>query len=248
MNAWTAIPTFLRGAEIEREHARREAEKAKGRIYNKIRFRGKAEEYGGWDYTVSELPVVNPALNAILKVNTTGRWTLTVSTCALMPDLVEEAHYERPLWVMHMPDLPDSHIFGESTNFGVAENPIGADLYADPRDGTPRLYLDWRLWKWDRILVPVNEVFKSLKDADDGEGRIVIAFVGAKNCAVRQTLVPVGLLPWLEYWQADLLNGAVVDRSIPVSEYYPIMTVQHISPDPRRVEVGGPELPDMALG
>ena len=222
-------PYAVRGAALEEERAKRELEKEDGRIYNPLHFRGTAEEYGGRDLTLSELHAAKSTMRAILEANVSGRYTLTVATCGLMPDLIEKAHHGRPMWVMHMPGLPSSHIHGESTNFGVAENPIGVRLYADPDGGAPRMYLHWGLWKWDQILVPVDEVFETLKDADDGEGRIVIAFVGGEDCAVRRRWIPVGLLQFLESWRGGQQYDELKEPPTMDSSSCRVMTVQHLA-------------------
>jgi len=222
-------PYAVRGAALEEERAKRELEKENGRIYNPIHFRGKGEEYGGWDLTLPKLHAANPTLKAILEAKVFDGYTLTVSKCGLMPDLIEEAHYGRPMWVMHMPGLPSSHIHGESTNFGVAENPIRVRVYADADGGAPRMYLSWGLWKWEQILVPVDDVFESLKDADDGEGRIVIAFVGGEDCTVCRRWIPVGLLSFIESCRDGQLNDVLGKPRTLDSSSCRIMTVQYFA-------------------
>ena len=222
-------PYVLRSAELEREHERREAEKKKGRTYTTIPFRSGDRIRGGLGCPLPELYAAAPALKPIVQANTSGEYTLTVATCALVPELIEASYRARPFWVMHMPKLPDTHVFGDSTDFGVAENAIEAEIYLDPSSGMQRLYLCWDLWRRSRILVPADEVYESFKDADTHEGSIVIAFVGKEGWEIGPNWIPVGLMQWLEDRWLHLAGGGEVGWAEPVPSGYVHMRVRHVT-------------------
>jgi hypothetical protein len=221
-------PYVLREEEERDERERREAEKTKGHNYTTIPFRTGEYRYGGLGYPLSELSAAAPGLKPILQANTSGEKMLTVATCALVPELIDAPYRARPLWVMHMPGLPDTHLFGDSGKFGVTENQINACIYLDPLSRVPRLYLSWGVWKTNEMLVPIDPVFESLKDADAGEGSIVIAFIGQEGWEIGPRWIPVGLLQWLEEKQLLLARWREFDWNKAEELRESVMRVRHI--------------------
>ena len=221
-------PYVLRAEERRLEHERREAEKMKGHNYVTIPFRNGTFCYGGLGYPLSELSAVAPGLKPILQATSSGEKMLTVATCALIPELIDTPYHARPFWVIHMPGLSDTHLFGDSGKFGVAENPINARIYLDPLSREPRLYVSWDVWKTNELLAPIDPVFESLKDADAGEGSIVIAFVGEEGWEISSNWIPVGLVQWLEEKQLLLARWREFNWNEAEERRERVMRVQHI--------------------
>jgi hypothetical protein len=189
-------PYAMATAQDQHEMEMRELERQQGRVYDEIEFWRTTGEIHS--LTVSELLERNPALKTVMDSNRLDRYTLTTATCALIPDVIKEAHHDRPLWVLQCPGKPDESFIDGSCFLGLREQPLHARGEVHAESGLllhAQLY--WFEGKRHVIAVDVHEVIESLEDADKGEGSILIALVGPDTYAIGQSWIPYGFMNWL---------------------------------------------------
>lgn len=138
------------------------------------------------------------AIETIVRSNRSGDYRLTVGTCGkLAPGWVAEQYHERPMWILHCPDLSVEHIEGCSFFMGITSNPLNARSYTRANGTIGVNYLVWNLAKYDEVAAKVDNILlRSLCEADNN-GSIVIAYVGRDSCTVTCATIPVGLSEFL---------------------------------------------------
>lgn len=170
-----------------------------GNELEQVEFSRSVVSRGGNFYGIESLNESLGAITEVISSNRTNEYRLTVGTCGqLAPAWISKGHHDRPMWVLHCPDLPVSHIEGCCFFGGLSSNELNTRNYTREHDTIGISYLVWKLAKREEILARVNPyLLDSLCNADGREGNVVVAYVGSESCTLTCMDIPDGLTDFL---------------------------------------------------
>jgi hypothetical protein len=189
-----------------------------GRKYGEIEFSMEVVGRQGDHYGSEKFCESQGAIGAITLANESAEYRLTIGTCGdFAPSWVKKSHHDRPMWILHCPDLSIEHIEGCCFFEGLANNTIGVRNYSREGGTVGISYLTWQLGKFDEIVVQVDvQLLESMRNADKGESSILIAFVGQESCTLASSWIAAGMLDWLNDYERSFADAreAVNDSAI----------------------------------
>lgn len=195
-----AAHPYAAASRLDEElHRQRAVAKGVSDITDEVEFSALMGTKGGKFTGLHKLQESGGALEHVILSNLTRGYCLTIGTCGqFAPAWISKKHHNRPMWVMHCPDLPTSHIDGGAFFEGLSSSWLGTRSYTREDDCVGISYLIWDLAKRDEILAKVDpELLESLLDADGREGSVVIAYVGYESFTVTRAHIPAGLTEFL---------------------------------------------------
>lgn len=194
-----AISTLL----DDEESRKRDIEAQNGREYEEIAFSREVIRRCGVFEGSDMFYGSQGAIEDVILSNQSSEYRLTAGTCgSFAPGWVQEAYHDRPMWIFHCPGLPVAHINGCCFFEGLAGQAINSRNYTREEGTIGISFLVWNLGKFDEIVARINdEILENLRNADNKEGSIVIAFVGKDSCTLVCAQIPTGLVSWISSYE-----------------------------------------------
>jgi hypothetical protein len=187
----------------EEESRKRDIERQNGREYKEIEFSCEVIQRCGVFEGAEMFHGNRGAIEEVTLSNQSSEYRLTIGTCGrFAPGWVKEAHHDRPMWIFHCPGLPLAHINGCCFFEGLANQSINSRNYTREEGTIGISFLVWNLGKFDEVIARINdEMLESLRNADNNEGSIVVAFVGKDSCTLVGAQIPAGLVSWISNYE-----------------------------------------------
>jgi len=200
----------------EREQEARELEQNQGRQFKRLELSAnviaRRGNFDGPDMFFGS----QGSIEKIAQSNLSEAYRLTIGTCGqLAPGWVLEPCHDHPVWVIHCPDLGQSHIEGCCFFGGLANNTMSSINYTRENGTIGISFLTWGLGKHDRLGARLDgELLESLVQAERLGGEILIAFVGQNSCTVVVQPIPAGLVDFINSYETIFARSRDTDSEI----------------------------------